>query len=535
MKRKYILIPLLALLLAGCETNTSSSSSDSSSSSEDASSSSSSADDSSNLLIDNEKHSGYLKVPGGENLDNRALDENSGLTALNSLGDQKLLIVPVVFEDRTEKATEANRQVIDKVFFGEANETGWESVASFYEKSSFGRLSLSGEVTEYFYSDYTTTEFVNLEVHKDQDFGNPDNYWDQTHYIIRDIYEYLDADLLKEYDQDKDGHVDALWMVYMNNYVPGVSNNPFWAYKFYWNQEPNKTKPTPNTYAWASFDFAEDGKGYSIADGKLDAHTYIHETGHLFGLNDYYDYTSTTAPAGKIDMMDNNVIDHNAYSKYLLNWVEPYHVTGNADITLRPAESSGDFILIKDDWNGHAYDNYLLIEYYTPTGLNEKDAVEGYQSSEATTKGFTRAGVRMWHVDSRLVKITYNEDYTNATYEFVDDLEDADDYSYSTIGPGNSPDRRVISENFTQLHYLDAGGRTGDNSWFNNINRTPGNGSLFKEYQIINASDWGVYFQNNPKNGVRPATFNDGTEVGYTVQIGKMTENGVDIKIRKAN
>ena len=259
-----------------------------------------------------------------------------------------------------------------KSFLEKVKKLAGKALPHFTKKSSFGRLHLTGEVTDYYYADYTTSEFEALEVSETQEFGEADNYWDQTHHIIRDIYEDLDAKLLKDYDLDEDGHVDALWMVYMNAYNTANPDSTFWAYKFYWNQEPNDDKPTPNTYAWASFDFTYDGVGYSLENNKYDAHTFIHETGHMFGLNDYYDYSGESSPAGQIDMMDNNVIDHNVYSKYLLNWVEPYHVTGTLIFLYVLLKVVATSFLINDDWNGHAYDNYLLIEYYTPTGLNKK-------------------------------------------------------------------------------------------------------------------------------------------------------------------
>ena len=62
----------------------------------------------------------------------------------------------------------------------------------------------------------------------------------------------------------------------------GGEDDPFWAYKFYWNRYANTEKPTPNTYAWASYKFADEGVGYNF--NIPDAHTYIHETGHMFGL-----------------------------------------------------------------------------------------------------------------------------------------------------------------------------------------------------------------------------------------------------------
>ena len=58
--------------------------------------------------------------------------------------------------------------------------------------------------------------------------------------------------------------------------------------------------------AWGAPDY-----GY----GKVDAHTYIHEMGHMLGLPDYYDYSFKSSPTGMYDMQDNNVGDHNPFSK----------------------------------------------------------------------------------------------------------------------------------------------------------------------------------------------------------------------------
>ena len=57
-------------------------------------------------------------------------------------------------------------------------------------------------------------------------------------------------------------------------------------------------------------------------DAKLDSTVYIHETGHLLGLDDYYDYNDDIGPRGgigKTDMMENNIGDHSSLSKILLD------------------------------------------------------------------------------------------------------------------------------------------------------------------------------------------------------------------------
>ncbi|MCR4562214.1 MAG: hypothetical protein K5694_03320, partial [Bacilli bacterium] len=152
-----------------------------------------------------------------------------------------------------------------------------------------------------------------------------------------------------------------------------------------------------------------------------------HETGHMMGLDDYYSYDyDGQMPAGGVDMMDLNIGDHCAYSKILFDWVDPYVAKGDIkefDITLRPFESSGDCLMLIDPsaWNGTPYDEYLTLEYYTPTGLNELDS-HGYQDWYGLGTGgtYTERGLKMFHVDSRLRvnrrTTTYASDYQDNYY-----------------------------------------------------------------------------------------------------------------------
>ncbi|NLI52502.1 MAG: hypothetical protein GX377_03975, partial [Erysipelotrichaceae bacterium] len=60
--------------------------------------------------------------------------------------------------------------------------------------------------------------------------------------------------------------------------------------------------------------------------------------------------------------------------------------------------------------------------------------------------------------------------------------------------------------------------------------RTPtaaGSTALFQTGDVVAADGWKKYIQTS-------ATFNDGTAVGYSVEIGEMDDNGVQIIIRKA-
>ena len=115
---------------------------------------------------------------------------------------------------------------------------------------------------------------------------------------------------------------------------------------------------------------------YNVDSINLDAHTYIHETGHLLGLDDYYDYNSTLGPDRGLytaDMMDANIGDHCPISKLLLDWVDPYVATTSGQVTLSPFTTSGDCIIVADHSLSSIYDTYYMIEFYTNDGLNAND------------------------------------------------------------------------------------------------------------------------------------------------------------------
>ncbi len=452
---------------------------------------------------------------------NKVIGNSKGVSSLNSVGNQKILVVPLSFTDTAgDYSNEAQiKTTLNNVFFGESSDTGWESVSSFYEKSSYNALHLTGEVTNIIHLNYTTKEFEKLDI-------SGDEYWDQSHYAIEDVYnsDVLSSAKLREYDKDNNGFVDAVFFIYL---AP-ISGDVFWAYQYYWNRAPwNENKengrPVFNTYAWASYEFIREDSNYN--ETRPAAHTYIHETGHMFGLDDYYDYDGKSAPIGGVDMMDNNIIDHNMYSKYILNWATPYVPLGDSEIYLRPAESSGDFILINNNWNGHAYDEYILIEYYTPTGLNQHDSMgEGYGKGDKKVAGFNVPGVRIYHVDSRIAEMRGDLKGNPFPYIFRDSLETINPNFYLEYVTSNTPTTSYVT-NFKRIHLLDGGAR--QNNWYHQVGLANSSLVLFGSGKEIKNTEWRKYlFSGN--------TFNDNSAIGYSVLIGDMDEAGVTIKLTAA-
>lgn len=356
------------------------------------------------------------------NLNKRNIGLGLGYRYLPSVGNSKILVVPVETSD--DSFTDDELSLIEDAFFGDASNTGWESVSSFYEKSSYSKLHISGDVVPTIKLNMTTAKLEQMSSSYDS------NGLTYTDVVLESVLKTIANNTsinLSQYDTDSDGYIDAVWMVYSPSY--SSSSDLYWAYTTWLSDSTisfNGKKAC--CYAWASVDFLKQGGyvGGSILNRKYlaDSHTFIHETGHMLGLDDYYSYDyeyssskpngNADTPMGGVDMMDFNIGDHTAYSKYFLGWVEPTIITkeyleaNGSSLTLRSLVDTGEFFIIPiyDNgtiaYNGTSYDEYLVVEYYTPTGLNEKDATERYSNG---LLNYTKEGVLVYHVNATVGKL----------------------------------------------------------------------------------------------------------------------------------
>ncbi|MBM3909694.1 MAG: hypothetical protein FJ352_02870, partial [Firmicutes bacterium] len=165
--------------------------------------------------------------------------ESSGNYGLPTTGDVKLLVIPVTFTDyRCGNLCATRKEQIRKTFFGTASETSWQSVKSFYEASSYGNLTLTGVVTDWFDSSWSTSQFAALTTNQ----GDYANAFDPTWAMLDAAiawYKTYSGSNLTEYDTDFDGYIDSVYLVYNN---PNATNavysaageKVFWAYA-YWH------------------------------------------------------------------------------------------------------------------------------------------------------------------------------------------------------------------------------------------------------------------------------------------------------------
>lgn len=345
---------------------------------------------------------------------NNMLSVDGPLTeySLPSVGSPKVLVIPVNLDGT--KATKALLSDIEIAFSGTSKQTGWESVSSYYYKSSYGKLDLKFDVLDEWFTPKYSKSYYDSYTGPDGEYGSC--------LILEEALKHYDSKLdYSDYDSNNDGIIDAVWMIYNCDVDYKSDDSIYWAYMYNLDTDTEYDGVIPYNYGFAGTAFMYDDKTtddddviYDNTSIKIDAHTYIHETGHLMGLDDYYDYDegrgegdysiglaeiSKNLGLWSADMMDANIGDHCSISKLLLGWITPTIIegTGTISIPLSSFTEDGCVILISDHSIETVYDEYFLIELYTTTGLNANDKPILHQTSPSVPV----YGIRVLHVDAR--------------------------------------------------------------------------------------------------------------------------------------
>jgi len=310
----------------------------------------------------------------------------SNNVVLPSTGEVPLLVMPISFSSTIENENE-KLTMIKKAFFGSERNNQYVSVSQYYYQSSCSRLFLNGKVAPSFYkSTYSLEEISSYR-------GNAKTKAALTS-IYKDALDWYKQTYKEDYDYFYSIYKEKIpmYLIYDAPYS-GMDGGSSDRHSMMWAFTINDPAPI----CWSSYYM-----GYP-SGGKMDAHTYIHEVGHLFGLPDYYDSISSTpnkiSPLGRMDMMDCSLGDHNAFSKMLLNWARPFYPERECEITIHQGSGNNECILLSSSWNKTPFDQYLLLEFYTPSYLNYADS---NRNDNKTLCLFTKPGVKAYLVDSRL-------------------------------------------------------------------------------------------------------------------------------------
>ena len=419
-------------------------------------------------------------------------------------GEPKLLIVPIWFNDSDtfidESKQEDVKADIEAVFIGTNEETGWRSVKTYYEEESFGKMSLTGTVTDWYEIDESYVAYKN-DLDKVTNLVSSSITW---------FFTNNPGENRKSYDSNGDGYLDGVMLIYAApDYSSlGESSNYLWAFAYnVYNSSPSKVKPNPKAFFWGSYDFMyEYGQNAKSRTGKtnygrgdtrfcnIDSHAFIHEMGHVLGVPDYYDYSGQYSPAGSFSMQDMNVGGHDPYSVMAYGWANPYIPTDTTTIIIDDFQSSHDVILLANHEVNSPFDEYLLLELYSPTGLNEFDAENAYKYYYP--QGPMDIGLRVWHVDARLTQ------YTNFGW------------SSKLI---TDPTKGSVSHAMTNTYYLED---SSSNDYLSPL------GDLYSEFNILQLirCDGDLYSFNSDSLFYEGMSFDTDTYEDQFVRNGKMND-----------
>ncbi|PKK94644.1 MAG: hypothetical protein CVV60_05395 [Tenericutes bacterium HGW-Tenericutes-5] len=340
----------------------------------------------------------YPIIPSGYSL----LQDELEYVGIPSIGEAKVLVFAVDFPDQPISNASSVLADLNIAFNGSSDDLVYESLHSYYLKSSYNKLDLTADIYGFYRAEHDSTYYETLN---DEYYATDPNtgqylYPDASHPdsdLIYELLTYYDGVIdYSQYDSNNDGYIDGVYVIYNHDVSYESGSDLWWAYQYYYMYYDTFDGVDPNYYVWMGLDFFYEG------DEDINARTLIHESGHMLGLDDYYDYYPDDAyNEGGLGsfMMDYTIGDHEPFSKILLGWVTPIVIEKSMTVDLMPHLENGDVLLIIDEWNNTIFDEYLLVMYYTPEGLNELD----------TDYMFSYSGIVIFHI-SAAIDNGYNPD-----------------------------------------------------------------------------------------------------------------------------
>jgi len=304
-------------------------------------------------------------------------------SVLPSDGSPRILTLLIAFEDMLGFTDPA---IVDDRIYGngEAEAFPYESMTNFYRRSSYGQLEIAGSTLGWYTTPYPRSEVVESYIGRQA--------------LIKEVITHYDTEGhdFSQYDNDGDGTIDYLVIVWTGAH--GEWADFWWGYKTsFWNDDFTVDGVEVGTYSW-------QWENYTWP-GEFTPEVLIHETGHALGLPDYYDYDDAIGPKGGVggmDQMDGNWGDHNAFSKWVLGWLEPEIYNQDLhSIVFSPSDAFPDAaVLMHGDPVTDPYAEYYLVQARQPEG----------NDAELPTRG-----VLIWHIDARTDadgQFLYDNSYT---------------------------------------------------------------------------------------------------------------------------
>jgi M6 family metalloprotease-like protein len=306
-----------------------------------------------------------------------------------------------------------------------------ESLNAYYKRASLEQLDIRGRVLDWYHFP------LNRSVYEPTD-GSSTAKNRALFAMVREAMLAQDATVdFSEYDNDGDGYLDGLNIVWSG---PDTGWQSFWwayQWEFFVSEAQNQTfdgvKLRRFTWQWVNT------RGTT---SNYDPIVLVHETGHLLGLPDYYDYTSSDGNRGGIggdDMMDDNRGNHNAFSRWVLDWISPSVVGFGVPRPVSLRASGSDTKAPWETWAlalwpGGAtepFSEFFLVENRTRIG-----------NDGSTRRPLQADGLVIWHVDGT--------------------IRSGRDYAYDNSATAHKLLRRVQADGLDEIEKTSASCNAGD-------------------------------------------------------------------------
>ncbi len=435
---------------------------------------------------------------------------------LPNKGNVKILVVPVWFNDSNVFFnTSQKEQILEDIEYtmnGNRPNTELSSVKQYYEAQSYGAITMDIKVSDFYisntsYKDYTDNN-QNSKTYNDNILATDAISW---------YFENNKDEKFEDYDLNSDGYLDGIVLLYGANYYGNESDgNSSYAFETtnYGNED----------YSYNTMSFCPIGGLYGLAkdtpttqltaldlsktferDFKSSSRVIIHEMGHMFGNKDLYESASSNEkyiPAGGFLMQDNNCGGHDPLHVNMIGWSKPeiyassdYEMGDKLTIHLEDFQSSGQNVILTNTWNSSnsLFDEYLIIELFAPTGLNEFDAKGVYAKP-------IESGIRLWHANSSL--IDYAND-GNLTSEIIPG------HIYGLASSNNDPENE-----YDTLHLI----RNNPNEEYNTTSSVPYNDVLFEAGDSFDMETFKSQFINGDK-------LDNGDKLGWEFKVETIYKN----------
>ncbi|MGX9727189.1 MAG: M6 family metalloprotease domain-containing protein [Candidatus Electronema sp. VV] len=361
----------------------------------------------------------------------------SAWQGMPSTGNVKMFVLLIEFSDYPHIAGDDQTAVDSRIFGPE--DTGsinypYESLTAYYNRSSYGLLNLQGATLGWYNagkrSDVAETDAGREDLIKKAVKNFDDNGHD-----------------FSQYDNDGDGDIDYFAVIWTGPHGE-------WA-TFWWSYVPDS--------GFTDSSYTVDGKilgnyswqweSSSYPSGSFNPLVLIHETGHAIGLPDYYDYDDyendgvikgPNGGVGGLDMMDSNLGDHNAFSKFVLDWLTPTVISATGTYPgqiLSSSANAADALLIMPNASTSPFGEFFMAQHRK----REKNDAE-----------IPTDGLLIWHVDAELNAegTDYRYDNSSTIHKLLrlmeaDGLEEIEQGATRADRQADEGDFYTVGDNFT--------------------------------------------------------------------------------------